>query len=259
MKLRLASDIHTEFFGIDEIEGWSEVILPTLPDDKDTILALAGDIGSMHHPECLESFLKQTVPRFKQVLQIPGNHEGYGGDFKTSIGIIGEMVGSYPNMCFANIGSKTVGDNRFHMATLWTDFDGGDPQTMLEAQYRMNDYRMIANGKDILQPKDTLALHNLSVEFFYNNIQPGDIVITHHMPSERSIPQAFKDQGRINGAYASNLESLILEKKPKLWMHGHTHDACDYMIGDTRILCNPRGYGNQYKKNGYNSTLVVEI
>lgn len=30
--------------------------------------------------------------------------------------------------------------------------------------------------------------------------------------------------------------------KIKAWTHGHTHDNYDYMIGTTRIVCNPRGY-----------------
>jgi hypothetical protein len=30
----------------------------------------------------------------------------------------------------------------------------------------------------------------------------------------------------------------------KLWTHGHTHELFDYMIGDTRVVCNPRGYIN---------------
>jgi hypothetical protein len=28
----------------------------------------------------------------------------------------------------------------------------------------------------------------------------------------------------------------------KLWTHGHTHEDFDYMVGSTRIVCNPRGY-----------------
>ena len=33
-----------------------------------------------------------------------------------------------------------------------------------------------------------------------------------------------------------------MPKPPKLWIHGHMHNRSDYMIGDTRIVCNPRGY-----------------
>lgn len=47
----------------------------------------------------------------------------------------------------------------------------------------------------------------------------------------------------MNGAYASKLEEFILDRPQiKLWTHGHTHNEWDYMIGDTRIFCNPRGY-----------------
>jgi predicted NBD/HSP70 family sugar kinase len=32
----------------------------------------------------------------------------------------------------------------------------------------------------------------------------------------------------------------------KCWVHGHTHSTHDYMIGNTRVLCNPRGYPREY-------------
>ena len=28
-----------------------------------------------------------------------------------------------------------------------------------------------------------------------------------------------------------------------VWIHGHTHESCDYVEQGTRVLCNPRGYG----------------
>jgi hypothetical protein len=47
----------------------------------------------------------------------------------------------------------------------------------------------------------------------------------------------------MNGGYSSDLESFIIERPQiKLWTHGHTHDPFDYMVGSTRVLCNPRGY-----------------
>ena len=52
------------------------------------------------------------------------------------------------------------------------------------------------------------------------------------------------------GAYASDVESIIYEHEPTLWIHGHIHDTRDYMIGNTRILCNPRGYPRKDDTNG---------
>ncbi len=265
MKLRIASDIHTEFFNEDEISDVASAVLPPLPDDSDTVLILAGDIGAMSKPACLVNFMDCVAPRFLQVLYIPGNHEYYHGNLRSTPDHICELTAGHDNLYFTEYGGVNIsaGDDPkahyFHMHTLWTDFDDADPRTMLEAQMRMNDYRFIHADGFVARPQDTLALHRISVARLEHVLLPSEVVITHHMPSHRSVPAAYKDQGRINGAYASNLEPFILEKKPKLWIHGHTHDACDYMIGDTRILCNPRGYGNQYKKNGYNPTLVVEI
>jgi len=39
----------------------------------------------------------------------------------------------------------------------------------------------------------------------------------------------------------------------KLWTHGHMHNASDYMIGETRVVCNPRGYV------GYESTNQFQL
>ena len=47
----------------------------------------------------------------------------------------------------------------------------------------------------------------------------------------------------MNGAYSSDLSEFILDNPEiKVAVHGHTHDRFNYLVGDTRILCNPRGY-----------------
>ena len=35
-----------------------------------------------------------------------------------------------------------------------------------------------------------------------------------------------------------------IHNKIKYWIHGHMHSNVDYMIGDTRVVCNPRGYSD---------------
>jgi hypothetical protein len=47
----------------------------------------------------------------------------------------------------------------------------------------------------------------------------------------------------MNGGYASSLDEFILDNPNiKVWVHGHMHDPNNYVIGDTRVLSNPRGY-----------------
>ena len=41
---------------------------------------------------------------------------------------------------------------------------------------------------------------------------------------------------------SADLEQLILDKAPALWVNGHIHKARDYQIGETRVICNPAGY-----------------
>src|SRR5690606_35174061 len=39
-------------------------------------------------------------------------------------------------------------------------------------------------------------------------------------------------------------------------IHGHMHDSCDFTVGTTRIIANPRGYGNE--NLAFARALVVE-
>jgi Icc-related predicted phosphoesterase len=69
------------------------------------------------------------------------------------------------------------------------------------------------------------------------------VVVTHHAPTTLSIGAMYKHDTLMNGAFASDLTDFILDRPQiKLWTHGHMHNVSDYMIGDTRVVCNPRGY-----------------
>lgn len=57
------------------------------------------------------------------------------------------------------------------------------------------------------------------------------VVVTHHLPHCRSIPARFKGD-LLSAAYASDLSEVIEMGRPVLWIHGHTHDSCDYTVGD---------------------------
>jgi len=259
MKLREVSDVHTEFFGEDEIVEASLRILPPLPDDKETVLVLAGDIGSMAKTECLVNFLDAVCPRFDMTLYIPGNHEYYHGDIQKTPHDIRDLTKHIPNLYFDVAGGAlTHTGQKLHMHTLWTDFDKENQISMMEAGMGMNDYRLIRNGKDRFRPEHALEIHKWHLGILEKSVNEGDVVITHHSPSLFSIPKEYLHD-RVNGAYHSDLNEFILRKKPKLWFHGHTHTAVTYKLGDTTVICNPHGYGNQHKTNGYNPELVVEV
>jgi hypothetical protein len=62
----------------------------------------------------------------------------------------------------------------------------------------------------------------------------------------------------LNRFFLSNMEWAIRKYKPKLWVHGHTHSSMDYVLGETRILCNPYGYHHE-KNPEYQKDLVIEL
>lgn len=83
------------------------------------------------------------------------------------------------------------------------------------------------------------------------------MVLTHHAPTARSLDPRF-DGHVTNAAFASDLSTMIQARKPMFWVHGHIHCFQDYVEGETRVLCNPRGYHNDRSTGGFRSGLVIE-
>jgi hypothetical protein len=89
------------------------------------------------------------------------------------------------------------------------------------------------------------------------------VVVGHHSPSFQSVSDEYKSEYLMNGAYHSSLEEVMLDRPQiKLWTHGHTHHPFDYVIGETRVVCNPRGYHQEYgfsEDTGWDPEKVVEV
>jgi len=66
-------------------------------------------------------------------------------------------------------------------------------------------------------------------------------VVTHFAPARGSIATQFIGSP-LNACFVSDLEAHILRWQPALWLHGHVHHSCDYRVGATRVVANPRGY-----------------
>lgn len=95
--------------------------------------------------------------------------------------------------------------------------------------------------------QDSFDDHNAFIEGLYGALKSRPemkfIVCGHHAPSKQSTHPRYKDEVTMNAAYSSNLTHHMLNNPQiKLWTHGHTHEVFDYMVGSTRIVCNPRGY-----------------
>jgi len=42
-----------------------------------------------------------------------------------------------------------------------------------------------------------------------------------------------------------------------LLLHGHVHRSLDYTIGNTRVVCNPKGYANENPH--FDPAMIVEV
>lgn len=97
-------------------------------------------------------------------------------------------------------------------------------------------------------PEDAVEEHRKClgyIKLMYEETPPWKsiVVVGHHTPSHTSCHPRYKDDQIMNGGYHSDLSEFILDRPGiKLWTHGHTHENFDYMIGSTRVVCNPRGY-----------------
>lgn len=114
-------------------------------------------------------------------------------------------------------------------------------------------------------PEDAVEEHRKSldyIKFIVSEAKPNEkvVVVGHHTPSLRSCAEKYNNDPLMNGGYHSSLDEFIMDHPQiVLWTHGHTHENMDYMIGDTRVFCNPRGYAGWDDTAANFELKVVEV
>lgn len=255
MKLRLLSDLHLEF---------ADFSPPSIDAD---LIVLAGDIWLQDKGI---RWAAETFPP-ERIVYVLGNHEPYRGDLNETISRCRETA-KRCGICFLEDDVAVISGVRVIGAVLWSDFrlQGDDQQrrrAMHLANRQVNDFRLIVvsdrdGRRRRLTARDVAARHAASRQFIERELSrpfPGrTVVATHFLPSPLSICERFQGDP-LNPYFCSDLTALILEWQPDLWLHGHTHDSCDYAIGRTRVLCNPRGYLPDEPNPRFRPDLVVAL
>ncbi len=251
MKINIASDLHLETY------EW----FPKFSPRKAThmfrglfscdLLVLAGDI--VGQPRMLAEWLSlSSVP----VIYVLGNHEYYGKSLERTESVFRNTLDALPHVHFLNGEDKVVNGVRFVGATLWSDFDGENPRVMEECQDKINDFRQVegitvSKVLELFQQERDWIESKLSTPF-----EGPTVVVTHYAPSPQS--QSVFQGSNLGGAFVTDLEEMIQKDQPDLWIHGHTHENCDYTIGKTMVLSNQSGYGWEEAQKGF-KTLTVDI
>lgn len=227
MKLRVVSDLHTEFDG-----GAESPILADLAYRRgDDALVVAGDLATAEHLAAAIDVLCRMWPT---VIFVPGNHEYYGSSFDEVDSLLDALHQRYyPTLRVLRAGTLAVlGGRRVLGCTLWFP---ETPNTVLLST-ALADFQQIRGFAPAVYDRC-----RQDSEFLRQNVRRGDIVITHHLPSVRSIATKFAGSA-LNHFFVAPMDDLIEGAQPAAWIHGHTHARMKYRIGATQVACNPRGY-----------------
>lgn len=252
--LKYVSDIHLEFSDFPnepaELDPHPDEILLVAGD---TILAVTlqekrTDGLGRQMQRRFKKFLDEAT-KFKHVYIIAGNHEAYmGGDVASNKDMVNEFI---DRMGYTNI--QMVERQRFPLtedtdllaATLWTDMNKRDPLALQYVQNGLNDFRVCYYKGVPFTTTDAADIFDETLAWLKTELldtSKNYVVMTHHLPSFQGISPYFKGD-TLNFGYASELDDFILQNQHIThWISGHTHYNIDYLIGNTRMISNCRGY-----------------
>ena len=286
MKIKLVSDLHLEFSDcfINNDEGADVLILggdiciaqdlhdhpePANTADQAAIANGTGLGRRQMTAQRFRDFFKRCSFQFPHVIYIMGNHEFYNGKFYAGIDYMREECAKYPNVYMLEQDMKIIDDVVFVGGTLWTNMNKRDPLTMHAIEGMMNDFRIIRNDARnyaAMSALDVAIRHDKTLAYIEHIVHEHRnkkcVVVGHHSPSFQSCHPMYGNDTLMNGGYHSDLSEFIMDHPQiKLWTHGHTHHPFDYVLGETRVVCNPRGYENDgySEQTGWSPNLILEI
>lgn len=231
------------------------------------VCVIAGDI--CERINLAVNWVAKVIRPRMPVVFVPGNHEFYDGT-------VGDVRRNARTLCKAldvtllDDDAVMIDGVRFVGGTLWTDFklNGGTTDAVEDAMkvarvsladygetrvFEFDTYRQ-------MRPEDTADMHTRTRRFIADWMQVANdaptVVVTHHAPHRGSIhPQYLADP--VTAAFVSDMAIDIERWKPVAWIHGHVHSSFDYMVGDTRVVCNPKGY--RLENPDFDFMKVIEI
>lgn len=247
MKLRIASDLH-----LNHHADFGRSFLDIVSKGDFDMFVVAGDIadGPFLH-QALKSLCNALAGR--QVIYVKGNHDLYSAtdahdSYQYLPGYLEQDCGPSSLAVLDVDRDLVVNGQRFVGCTLWFPYPT-DPMAqpsgtdrVVTGEGMMGDFVYI---KDIRRWVGAMAARH--ERYLEKKVGPGDIVVTHHMPHPRSVAPRFAGNV-LNRFFLHDMSPLIERAHPKLWIHGHTHDACDYVVNRTRVVCNPLGYPSEWAR-----------
>lgn len=156
------------------------------------------------------AFMDKVTRLCDHVIYVTGNHEYFGSSPEATH----RSIRSYnrPNFHFLNNEEIEIDGVLFAGSTLWYR------EAPSYAERWMPDFHYIEDFKPWVWEENKRAL-----DFFGQT--KADVWVMHHLPSPKSVKPRWRDSP-INCYFLCDIEEEIKRSKPRLVMHGHTHEKC---------------------------------
>lgn len=271
LRIRPLSDLHFEFHR----DGGTSFVKSLDPQGVD-VLVLAGDIMKMRLG--FYRTLKLFRDRFPStdIVFVTGNHEFHESSRVEVVKTLKDAVSHLQGIHWLDNHAVEIRGQRFLGTPLWFPRRPAPKHPMLLStddewaqgiirgiskrgveKSTFSDFEAIANFNTWVYDENGRA-----IKFLADNLQAGDILVTHYVPTRESTAPAYKTS-LSNCWFIHDLTDFLLERKPALIVHGHTHTSFDYRLGsDTgpRVLCNPMGYVTQGEVNSrFDENMTVSL
>ena len=244
MQIEIVSDLHLTF---DEDQG-TAYLASLIPKDETQVLILAGDMGEFPWWLQARQQLDMVCRLYPHVIFVAGNHDYYGTTLDDGDVRFRDLEEQIENFHVLEQEVMEIDGVKFAGCSLWFR---EDPLGHLYEPW-MSDFSSIDDFKP-----EVFYRNGESKRFLRQIPSDTDVVITHHLPTYMSVQEEYVDDF-CNRFFLCEIDAIILDRAPKVWIHGHTHFSLDYYLGNTRIVCNPRGYPGENRDGPY-APLIVEI
>lgn len=241
-------------FSDHQCDFWNRKTVFSDRIDADVAI-VAGD----HSPNLVSSVeaLSSLAERMP-VIYVPGNRDYYGTDFDRTNDLALKAAEKNGVRLLIN-DTYDINGIRFIGSTLWTDFQLDGPQRAAELLERnfLSDNVAIEGWSPARQVEEHKKGRSFIEAKLKEPFHGHKVVVSHHTPHRNSVHVRY-DGSPHNACFTTDLSSVLEDfSAPDLWVHGAVHSNHDYFVGNTRVICNSRGYFGENPE--YVEEFVVDL